>query len=152
VTSSRFLPILNLVGCLLITVVIVAQWLKERGLGERIASISQELVISRDQTAEAEKRVIALESDVAQLKEAIEATTLARKEAEEAARTEVEKITTGHNEKIAELTTASEERVKTWEAAIATRDEKIRALNATLTSTRERLDEAIAKLKEAGAR
>lgn len=63
--------LLNLVGCLLITVVIVAQWLKERGLGERITSISQELVISRDQTAEAEKRAIALESDVAQLDEAI---------------------------------------------------------------------------------
>ncbi len=151
-TASRFLPILNLVGCLLITVVIVAQWLKERGLGERITSISQELVISRDQTAEAEKRAIALESDVAQLKEAIEATTLARKEAEDAARAEVEKITTGHNERIAELATASEERVKIWEKAIADRDVKIRELNSSLTTTRERLNEAITKLKEAGAR
>jgi len=148
VTTSRFLPILNLVGCLLITVVIVAQWLKERHLGERIESVSRELVTSRDQTAEAEKRATALEGDVAQLKESIEATARARKEGEEAAA----RIAADQNAKMVTLATASEEQVKTWQEAIAERDEKIRTLNSSLASARERLNEAIAKLKAAGAR
>lgn len=147
-TTSRFLPILNLVGCLLITVVIVAQWFKERELVGRIKTISQELVAAREQTADAENRAVALERDVIQLKESIEATAQARKEAEE----EAAKITTEHNEKMAALAIASEEQVKTWQAAIAERDTKITELSDSLGATRKRLDEAIAKLKEAGAR
>ncbi len=42
--------------------------------------------------------------------------------------------------------------MKSWQAAIADRDEKIRALNINLAATRGRLDEAIAKLKTAGGR
>jgi len=48
--------------------------------------------------------------------------------------------------------TAAREQLKTWETAIAARDEKLRALDAELTATRRRLDEAIAKLKEASTR
>ncbi len=147
-TTSRFLPVLNLAGCLLITGVIIAQWLKERGLDDRIETLGKELVISRGQTAEAQKHATALESDVIQLKEAIEATTKARQEAEEAA----SRVIAEHNEKMTAFTTASEDQVKTWEAALAARDAKIRELNASLTATRERLNEAIAKLKGAGAR
>lgn len=146
--TSRILPILNLIGCILVTGVIVAQWRKEKDLGERVNSISTELRSSREQTAEAEKRALALEGDVAQLKESIEATAAARLLAEE----EAAKIATEHNQKMAEFTTAATEQVKTWQDAIATRDEKIKELNATLSATRSRLDNAIAKLKEAGAR
>jgi len=148
VTTSRFLPVLNLVGCLLITVVIVAQWFKERGLVVRIETISHELVTAREQTAGAEKRAAALERDVLQLKESIEATALARREAEEAAAT----LAAEHQEQMTTLAAASEEQVKTWQAAIAERDEKIRSLDSTLAETRKRLEEAITKLKEAGAR
>ncbi|MES2474789.1 MAG: hypothetical protein V4640_03340 [Verrucomicrobiota bacterium] len=146
--TSRILPILNLIGCILVTGVIVAQWRKEKDLGERVSSISKELSNSREQTAEAEKRALALEGDVAQLKESIEATAAARLLAEE----EAAKIATEHNQKMAEFTTAATEQVKTWQDAITARDEKIKELNATLSATRSRLDNAIAKLKEAGAR
>ena len=146
--TSRILPILNLIGCILVVGVIVAQWRKEQNLGERIKSISQELAISRNQTAEAEKRSAALESDVAQLKESIEETAAARQLAED----EAARITAEHNEKMTEFTTAAEEQVKTWQAAIEARDAKITELNSSLAATRKRLDEAIAKLKEAGAR
>ena len=95
-TTSRFLPILNLVGCLLITGVLLAQWLKERGLDERIDTLGKELVAAHGKTTEAEKRATALESDVTQLKGAIEATTKARQEAEEAA----SRITAEHNQKM----------------------------------------------------
>ena len=50
-----------------------------------------------------------------------------------------------------ELITAREQ-IATWEAALKARDERIRTLDANLASTRKRLDEAIAKLKAAGAR
>lgn len=147
-TTSRLLPILNLVGCLLVTGVIFFQWRKEQNLGERIKSISQELASSRNQTAEAEKRSTALEGDVAQLKESIEATAAAR----ELAEAETTRIATEHNEKMATIATAAEEQVKTWQAAIAERDSKIKEINSSLSATRSRLNEAIAKLKEAGAR
>jgi predicted RNase H-like nuclease (RuvC/YqgF family) len=148
VTISRFLPILNLVGCFVISGVIFAQWLKESGLVARIDLLNQELVAAREQTAKAEKHAAALESDVAQLKESIEATAHARQEAEATAA----RLTAEHNEKMAEFATANEQQVKTWEAAITERDDKIRELNTNLTATRERLNQAIAKLKEAGAR
>ena len=45
-----------------------------------------------------------------------------------------------------------EEQRKLWEEAIKARDEKIAELNHSLVATRTRLDEAIAKLKQAGAR
>ena len=147
-TTSRFLPILNLVGCVLVTGVIFFQWRKEQDLGHRIKSISQELAASRDRTAEAEKRSAALEGDVAQLKESIEATAASHRLAEE----EAARVTTEHNEKMAAMATAVEEQVETWQAAIAERDARIKELSSNLTATRSRLNEAIAKLKEAGAR
>lgn len=147
-TTSRFLPILNLVGCLLITGIVLAQWLKERGLDRKIDTLGKELVVSREETAEARKRATALESDVSQLKASIEETMKARQEAEAA----VEKITAEHNTQMETVATASGEQVKTWEAALAARDEKIRELGAALSASRERLNEAVAKLKEAGAR
>ena len=54
-----------------------------------------------------------------------------------------------------ELATTREQaaaKIKAWEDAIAARDAKLQSLNADLTATRARLDEAIAKLKAAGAR
>lgn len=144
----RFLPILNLVGCVLVTGVILAQWRKEQQLGNQVKAISQELVASHDQTAEAEKRATALEGDVAQLKESIEATAAANRLAE----AENVRVTTEHHEKMNALITAAEGQAQTWQAAIAERDAKIKELGSSLSATRTRLNEAIAKLKEAGAR
>lgn len=148
---SRFLPLLNLVGCLLITGIIVAQWLKERGLDARIDLLNQQLVSTRDQYELEKKRAVALEHDIVQLKESIEAIVKARKEDEDA----MAKKIAEHQAQLATVATANQsnqEQVKIWEKAIADRDEKIRALNAGLAATRERLDEAIAKLKAAGGR
>ncbi len=150
-TASRFLPILNLVGCLLITGIILAQWLKERGLADRINTLDQQLVTSREQYELEKKRAANLENDVAQLKESIESTVKARQETDAA----MAKMIAEHQAQVATVATANQsnqEQVKIWEKAIADRDEKIRTLNAGLTATRERLDEAIARLKEAGAR
>ena len=150
-TASRFLPILNLVGCLLITGIIFAQWLKERGLDSRIGELNKQLTATRDQYEAAKNRVAALENDIVQLKTSIESTVQSRKEADDA----MAKLVAERDAQAATVAIANQsnqEQVKIWEKAIADRDAKIGELNAGLTATRERLNEAIEKLKEAGAR
>ncbi len=149
---SRILPIANLVGCLLITGIIVAQWLKERGLDSKIQSLSQQLATTREQYDTEKKRTAALESDVAQLKESVESTVKARKESEDAMAKLIAERDAQNASTAEAASQANQEQVKIWEKAIADRDEKIRTLNESLTATRARLDEAVAKLKAAGAR
>ena len=97
--------------------------------------------------AEEAKRRAALERDITVLKESIEATQQA---AEAAARSlaEKEQATTQLQTELS----AAREQVTTWEGALKARDERIHALEENLAATRRRLDEAIAKLKAAGAR
>lgn len=150
-TTSRFLPLLNLAGCLLITGIILAQWHQERGLDTRIKELNQQLVATREQHGAEKKRATVLENDIAQLKESIESTVLARKETEDA----MAKLAAGclaHAATVAATNQSNLEQMKIWENAIDDRDAKIRELNSSLTTTRERLNEAIAKLKDAGAR
>jgi chromosome segregation ATPase len=147
VKPNRVLPIVNLIGCILVTGVIIAQWLKERGLGTRIENLTEQVAEARDQVETERERASALERDVAQLKEAVESTVQARREAEETfTRTLGER-----DAQAAELATAAQQQVQLWEKAIAERDERIRALNSDLVATRKRLDEAVAKLKAAAA-
>ena len=147
-TTSRFLPLLNLAGCLVITGIILAQWLKERGLEEKIDSLHQQLTVTRDQFEAETTRASALENDVAQLKESLESTVRAKHEIEAA----MAKLITERETQTAGLATATQQQAKLWENALAERDEKIRTLNSGLTATRDRLEEAISKLKAAGAR
>lgn len=145
--KSRVLPILNAIGCLVLTGVIFIQWQRERAAGESLAKLKTELHAANDLAADETKRADGLERDIAVLKESMEAT---QKAAEASARLMEEK--TAQAAGLETEVTAAREQLKTWEAAIAARDEKLRALDAQLTATRQRLDEAIAKLKEAGAR
>lgn len=150
-TTSRFLPLLNLAGCLLITGIILAQWLKERGLDTRIEHLNKQLVSTREQYEAEKKRAAALDNDISQLKESVESTVKAHKETEDA----LAKLVAERDAQAATVATAnqfSQEQVKVWEKAIADRDEKIHTLSSGLTATRARLDEAIAELKAAGAR
>jgi chromosome segregation ATPase len=145
--SSRALPILNAIGCLMLTTVVLVQWRKERAIdGDRLA-LKSELATWKQQAADEVQKRGALERDIVVLKESIASTQLA---AESSAKTIAEK---------AELTNrletdlnAAREQVSSWETAIKERDERIRTLDAELAATRKRLDEAIAKLKAAGAR
>ena len=47
---------------------------------------------------------------------------------------------------------AAREQLAAWEQALAQRDERIQTLDAELVRARQRLEEAIARLREAGAR
>jgi chromosome segregation ATPase len=145
--KSRVLPILNTIGCLILSALILIQWQRERAAGASLAKLKTELAAAHDLAAAKTQRAADLARDIAVLKESIEAT---QKAAEASARLMEEKTTQTASLEV-EISTAREQ-VKTWETAIAARDEKLLSLAAELTATRKRLDEAIAKLKEASIR
>lgn len=145
--TPRTLPLLNAIGCLALTGLVVAQWRKERSMRDELADTKAKLSLSLQQTDEEVKHRTALERDIAVLKETIES---AQKAAESSTKDLVEKDSTVTRLK-AELT-AAREQITVWEAAMKTRDEQIRTLNDKLAATRKRLEEAIAKLKAAGAK
>ena len=145
--TPRTLPIVNAIGCLALTGLIVAQWRKERTLDGMLAGIRTELAAANDLSTRESQRRATLEHDVVVLKEVIETTQQA---AESSARTLVEKdqLATRLQTDLA----AARTQVTAWETALKARDERLRALDKELAATRKRLDEAIAKLKDAGAR
>jgi chromosome segregation ATPase len=152
--KARLLPILNAAGCIALTVLVIVQWRNEH----RSLLVNQDLrkQISAAQTRAVEdaKHRAALERDIALLKESIEATQLA---AEKSA-ADAEKFATALQEQekanqalSAEIAVAREQ-LAAWEQAVAQRDQRIETLDAELARTRQRLEEAIARLREAGAR
>lgn len=145
--NSRVLPVINAIGCLVITGLVVVQWRVERVSHLTISKLQSDLATSREETAEENRRRLALERDIVALKEAIEST---QQSAEEATLKFAEQENLAAN--LQTEVTAAREQITAWEAAIKTRDERIRALDKEIAATRQRLDEAIAKLKEAGAR
>lgn len=142
--TARALPIVNALGCLALTAVVVAQWRKERAIDETLTARSAELAAAKDLATEEAQRRATLERDITVLKEAIESTQQA---AETAIRDLAEKDQT-----IAQLQTeltAAREQVTAWETSLKVRDERISTLDADLAATRKRLDEAIARIKAA---
>jgi septal ring factor EnvC (AmiA/AmiB activator) len=145
--KSRVLPVINAIGCLVLTGLVVGQWRKEHTLVREALDLEMQLGAARGQAATESKRSAALEQDIVVLKESIEAV---QKSAEQSAGALAQKETEvgGLQTEI----TAARGQLKVWEEAIATRDARLRELNGELIATRRRLDEAVAKLKEAGAR
>lgn len=146
--ASRVLPILNLLGCLLISGIIVVQWLREIAWNERLGNLRKELAESREQTMAEAKRADSLQSDVDQLKESVEATVAERRKTEE----EMGKAIAERDAKTAGIVEEAKTQIETWRKAVSERDAAIGKLNTELRKTRQRLDEAIEKLKKAGAR
>lgn len=145
--TPRTLPLLNAIGCLALTGVVVLQWRKERALDTSLQGLRTELAAANGKADEETKRRMVLERDIEVLKESIASTQQA---AESAARDLAEK-----DQAAAQLQTeltAAREQLTLWEAALKARDERIVALDANLAATRKRLDEAVAKLRSAGAR
>ena len=154
-TTHRALPLANLVGCCVITSVIFVQWFKERGLNEKIQGLNGRVALENGKYEAERKRALLLESDVIQLKESIESMVITRKETEETLdRMIVERanLLSSTDAAVTAANQSSLEQVKTWQDAIAARDKKIRELDASLSATRTRLNEAIERLKAAGAR
>ena len=152
--NGRGLTLVNAAGCVVLELLLVFQWHKERMLDGRIEELKAGVVAAQDQHIAARERAEMLEREQELLKESIGSMQLA---AEASA-----KLLAQRDGQIAEFETQVatleariarlDEQIKTWQAAIALRDERIRTLNADLTISRRRLDEAIAKLKAAAER
>lgn len=143
---SRVLPILNAVGCLVLVGFIFLQWFGGQQLEKDLHESKSRAILEYNGRAEAEKRVAQLEGDIAGLKSALESLkTSADADAKALAEKtgEANALNTGFNQ--------AQDQIKVWEEAVKTRDEKLKELNASLVSTRERLNEAVAKLKQAAA-
>ncbi len=146
--SPRALPILNALGCLALCALIVAQWVKELAHDDALACATVEAATARSQAAGEAQRRTALERDVAVLKESLAETQQSVAAAGTRVLVENARADTARNEEL----TAARDQITAWQAALAARDERIRTLAAELADARQRLDEAIAKLKLAGAR
>lgn len=145
--SPRTLPLINAIGCLALTGLVVVQWRNERALNQTITRLGTELSAAEDKAGEESKKRAALERDIIVLKESIAATQQA---SENAARTLAEKDQ--HATQLQVELNAAREKLILWEAALKARDERIQSLDTNLAASRRRLDEAIARLKAAGAR
>lgn len=145
--KTRALPIINAAGCLILTALVLFQWREQRKSEFTIRDLKSEAAANRVKAEEDAKRRAALEHDISVLKESIQSI---QQSSESAAQTAAEK------EKLAgqlqaELD-AAREQLKLWDAAMQARDTRIKELDAALGATRKRLDEAIERLKAAGAR
>lgn len=145
--SARVLTILNTIGCLALTGLIATQWLRERDMESEIAAIARERDNAHKEIRDLESRRHTLEHDIATLKESL---VSIQKAAETTSGELTEKSVLAQNLQT-ELDTARSQ-VTAWESALKERDTRIETLQTELVKTRSRLDEAVAKLKQAGAK
>jgi predicted nuclease with TOPRIM domain len=145
--KARVLPVLNAVGCIALTVLVVVQWRSEHQSRLLHQSLRKQVSAGEARAAEDARHRAALERDIALLKESLEATQHA---AEKAGRQLEEKEQV--NEALHSELTATRQQLEAWEKAVAQRDERIQTLDAEVIRTRKRLEEAIARLRDAGAR
>ncbi len=145
--KSRVLPLLNAIGCLALIGLVVSQWQKERTYLQEKIVLQAEITDAKDRVENEVKRSATLERDIASLKDTLDIT---RKATEESTRILAEQNNQTGN--LQSELSAARDQIKIWEVSIADRDAKLRSLDESLTATRARLSEAIAKLKAAGAR
>jgi hypothetical protein len=145
--NSRFLPALNLIGCLALTGLVVTQWRDELSQDAALADMKSQLAAARHQAEDDARHRAALEHDISVLKESIEATQQAAESANRELEQKEQLIT-----RLQAVESAARAQLAAWEEAVKLRDDRISALETDLTKTRARLDEAVARLKEASAR
>jgi predicted regulator of Ras-like GTPase activity (Roadblock/LC7/MglB family) len=145
--KSRLLPILNAVGCLALTGLVISQWQQDRHQQRVLQQLRSAAVTNAQQLATEVAHSETLGRDIAVLKQSITATQTA---AESAAHQLAEQNLQAGDFK-SQLTAASEQ-VELWKTALAERDRKLIEQSNELLATRKRLDEAIAKLNALKAR
>lgn len=145
--SSRTLPLINAAGCLILTALVLFQWREQRVAESTIRTLKSEAATNRLKAEEDAKRRTALERDVSSLKESIQSVQQSSEAATQTA-AEKEKLATQLRTEL----DAARKQLELWDAAMQARDTRIKELDAALGATRKRLDEAIERLKAAGAR
>lgn len=133
------LPTLNAIGCLVLVGVVFSQWAKETRADAETGKLRAEIAMANDLAASETKRAHHLERDIAALRESLEAS----REMDA-----ISLVKSGLRESLADARRQND----SWKSAVADRDKRIAQLEADLVATRRRLDEAIVRLRQAGAR
>lgn len=152
--SSRVFSILNAVGCLCLTGFIFAQWFLGNSVEKELTEAKRSLRDEQNAHFETRERANRLEADVAGLKASLDSLRASAEESEKALAERVkesEAMQATLNQGSAQAK-VYEEAIKARDEALKIRDDRLKELNEALVATRKRLDEAIAKLKQAGAR
>lgn len=159
-TPARTLPIVNAVGCLVLVGFILVQWFEGRTVSKELHEARSQTIVEKNARMELEERTKLLQSDVEGLKASIESIQASADIAEK--KLEEQSVVFDLNVKALE---DAQTKVKEWEEAVKARDEaialrdtklkeatdKLTQLNASLVSTRKRLDEAVTQLRKAAA-
>lgn len=150
----KALPILNAVGCLFLAAFIVVQWKQTQSLDKQLRASRLAERTVQNEKVEVENRVTQLLVDVDQLKGAVEEMKKELDEAKKKALQDEENLNFLHRGLTFNMAhfTNLEQAVAVRDQAIAERNARISELNGSIVATRKRLDEAIAQLKQAGAR
>lgn len=125
---------LNAIGCLILAGVVFSQWFQESRTNVEMAKLRVEISMAKDLAASESKRALNLERDIAVLREALDTTRQAA-------------IAKGLKSGFLSQLDDARDQNDAWQQAVANRDARITQLDAELTATRRRLDEAIARLR-----
>jgi peptidoglycan hydrolase CwlO-like protein len=161
VIPVRLLPLLNAVGCVVLAGFILVQWFDGKNVEKQLHEARSQTIVEKNARMEIEQRAKLLQSDV----EGLKASIVSIQASAEIAEKKLAEQSVQFDATVKGLEDA-QGKVKEWEDAVKARDEaialrdtklkeatdKVVALNASLVSTRKRLDEAVAELKKAGAR
>lgn len=141
--KPRPLAVINAIGCLALTTVLVHQWAKERGARDESARLRADVSAARTQAETSAREAAALRRDIDALKDSLGSIRIAANAAAEA---------NARAAGMADDLELARAQLAKWQAAIAARDATIRKLDGELAAARARLDEAVTKMKRAGAR
>lgn len=125
---------LNAIGCLILAGVVFSQWFQESRTNVEMAKLRVEISMAKDLAASESKRALNLERDIAVLREALDTTRQAA-------------IAKGLKSGFLSQLDDARDQNDAWQQAVANRDARITQLDAELTATRSRLDEAVARLR-----
>jgi multidrug resistance efflux pump len=132
---------INAIGCLVLAAVVFTQWGKESRVDAEMTKLRVDLATAKSTADRQATRAANLERDIAVLQESFEATRLAAAAEQRANRAAVgESVDHAHQQ------------VESWKLSLVGRDARIRDLEADLALARNRLDEAIVRLKQFEAR
>jgi hypothetical protein len=156
--KKHLFTIINAVGCLLLLGVVLMQWGQNELQRQAFRDVQKELRSTEETRDEALARADSLTADLADLKVALAAAQKAAEEsalAQKAQSDQLTALTAERDQLIAQRDTQNKEltdQVTEWQEAIKKRDATIKEQNALLEAQSRKLNEAITKLKQAGAR
>lgn len=145
--TTRILMILNAIGCILLTVVVVVQWAGEHALKAQVKRFQDEVGGLQIQVDDEIQKREGVERDVVMLKDSLEQARKAieAKDAQIAGR----EVVVGKLKQEVELI---QKQLEVWNKAVEERDRRIQVLDADLLEAHKRLDEAIGRLKSQRSR